>query len=76
MIVNNEATNAAIRTDVETFRKILRETYGAEDQEISLHLIANAAFQLGESGYPEMACAEAFDAFYKYGVSSANTSKT
>lgn len=75
MIVNTEQTNAAIRTDIETFRKIMRETYDAEDQEISLHMIANAAFQLGNAGYPEMACAKAFDTFYQYGVASANHDK-
>lgn len=75
MIVNTESNNAAIRADIETFRKIMRENYGAEDQEISLHLLGNAAFQLGNAGYSEMACAEAFDACYQYGASSANHDK-
>ncbi len=75
MIVNTEANNAAIRADIETFRKILRESYGAEDQEISLHLLGNAAFQLGHAGYSDMACAEAFDACYQHGMGSANHEK-
>lgn len=75
MIVNTPETNAAIRQQLEFFRKILKDDFDISDQEFSLHLLGNAAFDLGHAGYPRLECVNAFHACYRHGQESANQEK-